>query len=135
VNTIYPLHYTVCVQTIFRNNIVSVCKENSPLILSGGHTIFFCENLHLFLKYNKFYQTNGHLNFERPIYLSSSLKHIIYIFILTANGFSPGGSGTTIRHNTQTTHITQNNTTIERNTVYKNTCRMNTLHRMKIQQL
>jgi hypothetical protein len=34
----------------------------------------------------------------------------LLIFILTANGFSPGGSGTTIRHNTQTTHITQNNT-------------------------
>jgi hypothetical protein len=46
---------------------------------------------------------------------------LLYIFILTANGFSPGGSGTTIRHNTQTTHITQNNTTIKRNTVHKNT--------------
>jgi hypothetical protein len=34
------------------------------------------------------------------------------LFILTANGFSPGGSGTTISHDTQTTHITQNNTTI-----------------------
>jgi hypothetical protein len=43
------------------------------------------------------------------------------IFILTANGFSPGGSGTTIRHSTQTTHITQNSTTIKRNTVHKNT--------------
>jgi hypothetical protein len=32
------------------------------------------------------------------------------IFILTANGFSPGGSSTTTWHNTQTTHITQNNT-------------------------
>jgi hypothetical protein len=29
-----------------------------------------------------------------------------------------GGSGTTIRHNTQTTLITQNNRTIKRNTVY-----------------
>jgi hypothetical protein len=28
-------------------------------------------------------------------------------FLLTANGFLPGGSGTTIRHDTQTTHITQ----------------------------
>jgi hypothetical protein len=49
--------------------------------------------------------------------------------------FSPGGSGTTIRHNTQTTHITQNNTTIKRNTVHKNTHTINTLHKMKIQQL
>jgi hypothetical protein len=34
----------------------------------------------------------------------------LLLFILTANGFLPGGSGTTIRHNTQITHITQNNT-------------------------
>jgi hypothetical protein len=57
----------------------------------------------------------------------------IMIFILTANGFSHGGRGTTIRQNTQTTHITQNKTTIKRNTVHKNTHKMNTLHRMKIQ--
>jgi hypothetical protein len=31
---------------------------------------------------------------------------IIYLY-LTANGFSPGGSGNTIRHNTQITHIIQ----------------------------
>jgi hypothetical protein len=36
---------------------------------------------------------------------------IIIIIILTADGFLPGGSDTTIRHNTQITHITQNNTT------------------------
>jgi hypothetical protein len=37
----------------------------------------------------------------------------IYFFIiyyLAVNGFLPGGSGTTIIHNTQMTHITQNNT-------------------------
>jgi hypothetical protein len=34
----------------------------------------------------------------------------LLLFILTANGFLPGGSGTTIRHNTQITHITQNYT-------------------------
>jgi hypothetical protein len=44
------------------------------------------------------------------------------------------GSGTTIRHNTQTTYITQNDTTIKRNTVHKNTHTINTLHRTKIQQ-
>jgi hypothetical protein len=53
---------------------------------------------------------------------------------LTANGFSPGGSGTTIRHNTQITHITQNNTTIKRNTEHKTTHTINTLNRMKIEQ-
>jgi hypothetical protein len=34
----------------------------------------------------------------------------LLLFILTASGFSSGCSGTTIRHNTQITHITQNNT-------------------------
>jgi hypothetical protein len=57
-----------------------------------------------------------------------------YYLFLTANGFSPGGSGTTIRHYTQTTHVTQNNTTIKRNTVHETTHTINTLHRMKIQQ-
>jgi hypothetical protein len=45
---------------------------------------------------------------------SSSISIIIiYIFILTANGFLPGGSGTTVRHNTQIPHITQNNTRLK----------------------
>jgi hypothetical protein len=39
---------------------------------------------------------------------------IYYLFILTANGILPGGSDTTIRHNT-------NNTTIKRNTAHKTT--------------
>jgi hypothetical protein len=56
---------------------------------------------------------------------------LLLLFILTANGFSPGGSGTTMRHNT---HITQNNTTIKRNTALKTTHTINTLHRMKIHQ-
>jgi hypothetical protein len=46
---------------------------------------------------------------------------ILLLFILTANGFLPGGSGYTIRHNKQITHITQNNTTIKRNTAHKTT--------------
>jgi hypothetical protein len=58
----------------------------------------------------------------------------LLLFILNSNGLSPGGSGTTVKHNTQTTHITQNNTTIKRNTVHKTTHTINTLHRMKIQQ-
>jgi hypothetical protein len=33
---------------------------------------------------------------------------LILLFILTANGFSPGGNGTAIRHNTRITHITKN---------------------------
>jgi hypothetical protein len=37
-------------------------------------------------------------------------------------GFSSGGSGTTIRHNTQITHIAQNNTPhSNRNTAHKTT--------------
>jgi hypothetical protein len=49
---------------------------------------------------------------------------IIIIFIivyLTADGFLPGCSGYTVRHNKQITHITQNNTTIKRNTAHKAT--------------
>jgi hypothetical protein len=57
-------------------------------------------------------------------------KLVLLLFILTANGFSPGGSGTTIRHDKQITHITQNNTTIKRNTAHKTTHTINTLHRM-----
>jgi hypothetical protein len=41
-----------------------------------------------------------------------SLTTDIIIIILTANGFLLGGSGTT-RHNTQLTHLTQNDTTIK----------------------
>jgi hypothetical protein len=62
------------------------------------------------------------------------LRILLLLFILIANGFSPGGSGTTIRHKTQITHITQNNTTIKRNTAHKTTHTINTVHRMKIQQ-
>jgi hypothetical protein len=54
-----------------------------------------------------------------------------YLFILTANGFLSGGSGTAIRHNTQITHNTQNNTTLRRNIVYKTTHTIkDTVHRM-----
>jgi hypothetical protein len=35
---------------------------------------------------------------------------LLLLFILTAKGVSPGGSGTTIRNNTQTKHSTQNYT-------------------------
>jgi hypothetical protein len=57
-------------------------------------------------------------------------EELLLLFILTSNGYSPGGSGTTIRHNTQITHITQNNTTIKQNTAHKTTHTINTLDRM-----
>jgi hypothetical protein len=44
---------------------------------------------------------------------------IIYLFILTANGFLPGGSGTTIRHNTQITHHTQTKHSTQNYTINK----------------
>jgi hypothetical protein len=57
--------------------------------------------------------------------------YFILLFILTANGFLPGGSGNIIRHKKQITHITQNNTTIKRNTAHKTTHTIkDTLHRM-----
>jgi hypothetical protein len=37
-------------------------------------------------------------------YMTAVLTY--FFFILTANGFSPDGSGTTIRHNTQSGHNT-----------------------------
>jgi hypothetical protein len=52
------------------------------------------------------------------------------LFILAANGVLPGGSGSTIRHNTQITLITQNNTTIKRSTAHKTTRTINTRYRM-----
>jgi hypothetical protein len=43
----------------------------------------------------------------------------------------PGGSGNTMRHNKQLTYITQNKTTIKRNTAHKTTHTIkDTLHRM-----
>jgi hypothetical protein len=56
-----------------------------------------------------------------PLSATYLLLLFINLYFLTANGFIPDGSRTTIRHNTQTTHITQNNTTIKRNTVHKTT--------------
>jgi hypothetical protein len=52
---------------------------------------------------------------------------LLLLFILTANGFLPSDICTTVRHNTQITHITQNNTTIKRNTAHKST---HTLHKV-----
>jgi hypothetical protein len=57
---------------------------------------------------------------------------LLLLFILTANGVSPGGSYTTIQ--IQIAHITQNNTTIKQITVRKTAHTINTLHRMKIQE-
>jgi hypothetical protein len=39
--------------------------------------------------------------------LRNTQNFVLYLFILTANGVLPGGSGTTIRHITQTKQITQ----------------------------
>jgi hypothetical protein len=50
------------------------------------------------------------------------------LFILTVNGFVPGGSDTAIRHNTQITHITQNNTAHKTTQAIKDTpYKMNTM--------
>jgi hypothetical protein len=66
-----------------------------------------------------------------PFLKTKSVELILLLFILTANGFLPGGSGNAIRHNKQITHITQNNTTIIRNTAHKTTHTIkDTLYRM-----
>jgi hypothetical protein len=57
--------------------------------------------------------------------------NLLLSFILTANGNLAGGSGYTVRHNKQITHITQNNTTIKRNREQKTTYTIkDTLHRI-----
>jgi hypothetical protein len=43
------------------------------------------------------------------------------IIIIIANGGLPGSSGTIMGHNIQITHITQNKTTLKRNTAHKTT--------------
>jgi hypothetical protein len=56
---------------------------------------------------------------------------IFLLFILTANGSLPSGSGTTIRHNTQITHIT-----LKQNTAHKITpTTKDTLHIMNTKQI
>jgi hypothetical protein len=54
----------------------------------------------------------GLLEFVSHEYLCCCSVHILLLLLLllTANGFIPGGSGATIRHNHKTTHITQHNT-------------------------
>jgi hypothetical protein len=54
--------------------------------------------------------TQSHAKFLVGVSISLKATMLLLLFILTANGFLPGGSGTTIRHNTQITHIKQNNT-------------------------
>jgi hypothetical protein len=55
----------------------------------------------------------------------TTCRQALLLLFLTENGFLAGGSGTTI------THITQNNTTIKRNTAHKITHTIkDTLHRM-----
>jgi hypothetical protein len=68
---------------------------------------------------------------HRIIHNEVKMLLFLLVFILTANGVLPGGSGNTIRHNTKITHITQNNTTIKRNTAHKTTHTIkDTLHTM-----
>jgi hypothetical protein len=51
--------------------------------------------------------------------------------LFIAKEFVPGGSGYTISQNIHITHITQNNTTLKRNTPYKTTHTIkDTLHTM-----
>jgi hypothetical protein len=63
-------------------------------------------------------------------FLPQNITPIYYLFF-TANWILPGGSGNTIRQNKQITHITQNNTTVKRNTAHRTTHTIkDTLHTM-----
>jgi hypothetical protein len=61
---------------------------------------------------------------------------LFLLFILTANEFLPGGSGATIIHNAQITHITQNNTPHSNKTQHTKTAQtkdaLHTMNTMKI---
>jgi hypothetical protein len=60
-----------------------------------------------------------------------NLKDYYYYYYFNWKWVLSGGSVATIRHNTQITYITQNNTTIKRNTAHKPTHTIkDTLHRM-----
>jgi hypothetical protein len=59
------------------------------------------------------------------VFVTSKIKwrhhYMLLLFILTTNRFLPGGSDTTVRHNTQITpHITQNNTPRSNKTQHTN---------------
>jgi hypothetical protein len=54
---------------------------------------------------------------------------LLLLLISTANGVLPGESDTSIRHNTQITHITQNNTSLKQNTIN------DTVHTIKTMQI
>jgi hypothetical protein len=62
---------------------------------------------------------------------------VLLLFILTANGFLPGGSSTTIRHITQVTHTSHKITHhTQKNTAHKTTQTIkDTLHTMNTMQI
>jgi hypothetical protein len=80
---------------------------------------------------------NAYKNLSEKLKVNNHVERriLLLLFILTANGFLPGGSRTTIRHNTQITQNTQNNTTIKRNTGHKSTHTLHTLHKMNKRSL
>jgi hypothetical protein len=71
---------------------------------------------------NVYQTTRNHIpeasTFHSQRHENIKLLLLLLLFILTANRFSPVVSGTTIRHNTEITHITQNNAMIRRNTAH-----------------
>jgi hypothetical protein len=66
----------------------------------------------------------GQVSLQTILFSTASYLFLFYLFTFTANGFLTGGSGTTIRHNTQITHhpqtkhITQNYTNNEGHTTH-----------------
>jgi hypothetical protein len=60
----------------------------------------------------------------------------VFIYYLIANGVLPGGSDTTMRHNTQVTHTTQKTHHIQQNTAHKTTQAIkDTLHKMNTMKM
>jgi hypothetical protein len=75
-----------------------------------------------FLAYVNNVEVDDEANLEifGQIYILTLLLLLLLLFILTANGFLFGGSDTTIGHNTQIAHITQNNTPRSNKTQHTN---------------
>jgi hypothetical protein len=82
-------------------------STNSSLILFLGH-----KGSKSVIKLSEITVANGAYALQVwRVAVNSMVKHYVtMLFILTANGFLPGGSVTAIRHNTQVTHRTKYNT-------------------------
>jgi hypothetical protein len=87
----------ICFHKFRLYNFLHLCRPLCCVVTA-------CESFFIIIIY--FNLANKRRSCGRYSSLANYGHRVFFLFILTANGFSPGGSGTTVRHNTQTTHIT-----------------------------